>query len=79
MIKAKKKKVKRNSFDMPVPVKFDEAKYKAECDARTLADAKMIQADRKRVNAACAAAKRMAAEKMKEANAIGAVASRKKK
>lgn len=53
-----------------------ERKWQAEQDARTLAEAKVIAADRRRVNAACAAAKKMAGEKMKEAKAMQGVSKR---
>ena len=65
MVMAKKKK-KKGVMSMPVMDK----KWQAEDDVRTLSQAKLIAADRARCNRACAAAKRMAAEKMKEARAM---------
>lgn len=45
---------------------FDEAKYRAEDDMRTLARAKEIEADRTRL----AAAKRIAEQKIKEMQSV---------
>ncbi len=66
----KKKVKKKSSTPKEVPIINIDKKYQAEDDARTLSQAKMIAADRARCNRACAAAKRMAAEKMKEAQAM---------
>lgn len=62
-----------------VPAPMSDKDWQAEDDARTLMNAKVIEADRRRVNAACKAAKRMASEKEKEARAIASVAKRKKR
>lgn len=58
---------------------YNDKKWKAECDARTLADAKVIQQDKARMKEATKAAMRMADEKMKEATAMKNVASKGKK
>lgn len=62
---------------MSAPAKFDEAKYKAECDARTLAEAAAIKGDKKRMGAAGKAAKSMIAEKRDELKGLQAVAGKK--
>jgi len=78
MTKVKKKKTKKDAPAPDVVSTMSDKKWMAECDARTLAEAKAIQMDRKRVNAACKAAKKMVDEKMKEAKAMQAVAHKKK-
>ena len=55
-----------------------DAKWRAECDARTLAEAQQIMLDKKRVGAATKAANKMAKEKQKEAAAMSKVASKSK-
>lgn len=52
----------------------DEKRWRAESDARTLAESNVISTDSARLKAAQAAAKRMAAEQIKQANAIQKVA-----
>ena len=52
----------------------DEKRWRAESDARTLAEANVITGDSTRLKAARAAAKRMAAEQMKYASAMQKVA-----
>lgn len=54
---------------------FDEAKYRAEDDMRTLARAKEIEADRKRMMAA----QKCAAEKVKELQSVVAKKPARKK
>ena len=56
-----------------------DRKWEAESDARTLMDSQVISSDKKRLTAAVKAAKRMAAEKEKEARAMKGVAKRKTK
>ena len=56
----------------------DEKRWRAESDARTLADAEAIRNDPVRVGSAMEAAKRMAAERAKEASAMMKVAGRAK-
>lgn len=63
---------KRNAFAGMAPL--TEKQWQAECDARTLADADKIKKDRKRVNDAIKAAKKMAKDKMAEAQAMSKVA-----
>lgn len=58
------------------PPEFNEARWRAEDDARTLQRAKMIYEDGKRFKAAMEAAKRMAKETRKEADAMEAVADK---
>ena len=53
-----------------------DKKWEAESDARTLAEAKVIAADKARLKAAAVAAKRMADDKMKEARAMKQVAKK---
>lgn len=55
-------------------ISADEKRWRAESDARALAEANIIQSDSARLKAAQAAAKRMAAEQMKHASAIQKVA-----
>ena len=55
---------------MPTAQEKTEAQYAAESDARTLADADMILADTKRVDAARWAAKRMIKEEIKDAQRV---------
>lgn len=56
----------------------DDKKWQAECDARTLAEAKVIQSDKNRVTAAQKAAKEMSTKMEKECNALKTVAKKKK-
>jgi hypothetical protein len=72
-----KKKNKGDTF-IPTPTK-SERDWRAIDDARTLANAIEITADKKRFNAANKEAIRLAAEKQKEANAMMAVSNKKKK
>lgn len=58
-----------------IPMNGVDKKWQAECDARTLADAKVIEADASRKGAAIEAARKMAEEKTKEAAAMRNVAS----
>lgn len=52
----------------------EEEKWEAENDARTLQDAVVIKNDAKRLKKAVEAAKRLAEEKMKEAEALAKIA-----
>jgi len=52
----------------------EEEKWQAENDARTLQDAVVIKKDPKRFKKAVEAAKRLAEEKMKEADAMAKIA-----
>jgi len=61
---------------IPTPSK-SEKEWRAERDARTLAEAKVIMADPKRHKAAMEAAARMSAEQMAEAKAMRSVAGKK--
>ena len=58
----------------PVKMSADEKKWRADNDARTLAEAEVIQKDKARLKAAKAAAKSMADEKRREATAMTNVA-----
>lgn len=58
------------------PTEFNEARWRAEDDARTLQRAKLIYEDGKRFKAAMDAAKRMAKETRKEAEAMEDVADK---
>jgi len=57
----------------------EDKRWEAESDARTLMDSQVISGDKKRLAAAVKAAKRMAAEKDKEAKAMKGIAKRKPK
>lgn len=63
---------------MDYPITADERRWRAESDARTLAEAKVIEKDQKRLADARAAAQRMADEQAKEAQAMRTVAGQKK-
>ena len=56
------------------PMSVDDAKWQAESDARTLAEAKRIMADNSRLTAAQIAAKVMADKEEEEAKAMRKVA-----
>ena len=58
-----------------VKLSKEEAKWRAEDDARTLQLGEVIRNDPKRLKKAIDAAKRLADEKRKEADAIAKVAS----
>jgi hypothetical protein len=60
-----------------MPITEEEKRWRAEEDARILAEAKVIQSDQQRLEAARAEAQRMADEKQKEAKAMRSVAGRK--
>lgn len=64
---------------MGVPVALSEDKWRAESDARTLAEAEVIKADSKRFKAAQKAAKEMARSKKVEADSMMQIASGGKK
>ncbi len=53
----------------------DEKRWRAESDARSLAEADAIQKDPKRLEAATEAAKRMAEEQQRDADAMTRVAA----
>lgn len=59
--------------------KFNEAKWRAECDADVLAQYQEILSDKKRMNAAVKAAKTKAADLNKRANLMTNAANTKKK
>ena len=59
------------------PVTAEDKRWRAESDARTLAEATVIQKDAQRMKAATEAAARMAEEQRKEAAAMTSVARRK--
>ena len=56
------------------PLSAEDKKYKAESDARSLAEAEEIKGDKARFDAAQEAAKYLAEEKKEEANAMDSVA-----
>ena len=58
-----------------MPQKID--KWQTECDARTLMEAKVIQADKTRYKKAVGMAKKLAAEKLQELTAMRKVAKAK--
>ncbi len=60
---------------MAADISADDKKWKAESDARTLAEAEIIKKDENRVTAAQEAAKRLAEEAKKEAESMADVAS----
>lgn len=55
-----------------------DKKWQAECDARTLADAKVVMSDPARLKAAAKAAAKMADDKMVEAKAMKNIARKAK-
>ena len=58
-----------------VSLSADEKKWKAESDARSLAEAEVIKKDKNRFTAAQEAAKELAKESKKEAESMADVAS----
>ena len=58
---------------------IDDKKWEAEQDARTLMESQVISGDKRRLNAAIKAAKRMAKEKAAESKAMNGVAKKKTK
>lgn len=56
------------------PISAEEKRWRAQDDARTLAQARVIQGDAERLAAAKAEAQRMAEEQLKEAAAMAGVA-----
>lgn len=64
------------SYDTPISA--DEKRWRAESDARTLAEAERIKNDQPRLTEAQAAANRMADEEAEQARAMRKVAGRKK-
>lgn len=61
---------------MDTAISADEKRWRAESDARVLAEAKVIEKDKERMASATAAAQRMADEQSKEAAAMRGVANR---
>ena len=59
---------------MATKAELDEEKWQAENDARILQDAVVIKNDSKRLKKAVEAAKRLAKEKMEEADALAKIA-----
>jgi len=55
----------------------EDKRWREESDVRTLAEAEKIKTDKRRFNAAAKRAKVMAADAMKEANAVKKVADKK--
>lgn len=62
---------------MPNTISADEKRWQAEDDARAMAQAEEVKADKARLDAAQQAAKRMADEETKRAQAMRKVAGRK--
>jgi len=52
----------------------EDKRWQAECDARTLSEAMVIQKDKARLSAAASAAKKMMDDKMQEARAMKTIA-----
>ena len=67
---------KKSKKDVMATAPMVDKKWQAESDARTLMDAKVILKDKKRLTAAQSAAKKLASEKIKEADAMNAVAEK---
>jgi len=65
---------KQNRKDLMMTAMNEEAMWQAENDARTLANAEAIKADKGRLERARAAAKRMAQQEREQANAMNKVA-----
>ena len=59
---------------MSKPIAFNEKKFQRECDAQTLAEAKTIMNDPKRLKGAASEAQKMAKEKEEQAKAMKQVA-----
>lgn len=59
-----------------LPMTAEDKKWQADSDARTLAEAKVIEKDPARMKIAMNAAKKMAKDRMDEANAMKAVAKK---
>lgn len=84
VVKKKKTKTTTSSPEaVPMPataaMKAQERDWRAESDARTLAEAKVIMGDKTRHKLAQQKAKSMADEKMKEAKAMEMIAGGSKK
>ena len=72
-----KRKAKSKAASCCDPSPTSDEKWEAESDARTLADAATISADKPRVRRAATAAKRLASEQQAQATAMTNVAKRK--
>lgn len=59
----------------PKPMTAEDKKWRAESDARTLAEAEEIRADKNRLSMAIAAARRLYKEALKQANMKAKVAN----
>lgn len=62
-----------------IPMSVQDKKWRAESDARTLAEAEAIRTDRARMRAAATEAKRVANAKMAEAKAMKKIGGRARK
>jgi hypothetical protein len=62
------------NYDIPQSVSDDEKKWRAESDARTLAETEVIMGDKDRLSAAREAAKKMADKAQEEARGMANVA-----
>ena len=60
----------------PQPISAQDKKWRAEDDARTLAEAERIKVDKSRMDAASTAAKRMADEEAERTQALRKVAKK---
>ena len=65
--------------NMAPAITASDKKWEAEQDARTLMESQVISNDKRRMNAAIKAAKRMAKEKAAESKAMNGVAKKKTK
>ena len=61
---------------MAKSIEFNEKKWQRESDARTLSEAEQIKADKGRLKGATQAAKQMAQEAIKQAEAMKRIASK---
>lgn len=70
----KKKSAKPKKSTVPSPMAMSDKEWRARDDARILADAKVITADKTRLKAAANAAKCMAEKAKEEAKAMSSIA-----
>ena len=78
MAKTKKRNKSKASNSLAInTLSCDKDKaWQGQCDARTLAEAKVIMSDKKRLNAAAQEASKMAEKQMEEAKAMKSISKK---
>ena len=72
----KTKKGNKPKASVANTISCDTGEWQGQCDARTLAEAKAIMSDKKRLNAAAKQASKLAEERLQEAKAMKSISKK---